>query len=48
MDNASSHISIITLKLLEEQNISFIQIPSEMTLECQPLNISVNKNSKIK
>ena len=38
MDNASSHISNITLKLLEEQNISFIQIPSGMTPDCQPLD----------
>ena len=46
MDNASSHISNTTLKVLEDKKVSFIQIPSGMTPECQPLDISVNKKFK--
>ena len=48
MDNASSHISNTTLKVLEDKKVSFIQIPSGMTPECQPLDISVNKKFKDK
>ena len=46
MDNAPSHISNVSLQLLKDQNLSFIQIPSGMTPECQPLDISVNKKFK--
>ena len=46
MDNAPSHISNVSLQLLKDQNIPFIQIPSGMTSECQPLDISVNKKFK--
>ena len=48
MDNASSHISNTTLKVLEDKKVSFIQILSGMTPECQPFDISVNKKFKDK
>ena len=42
-NKASVHISEESIKFLEKNNISYILIPSGMTPECQPLDISVNK-----
>lgn len=43
MDKASVHISDDSIEFLKKNNISYILIPSGMTPECQPLDISVNK-----
>ena len=43
MDRAASHVSKESILFLEEEKIEYVLIPSGLTPECQPLDISVNK-----
>lgn len=46
IDQALSHISTESTKIMKDYNISFV-IPPGITPECQTLDISVNKKFKV-